>query len=426
MRRAPTPEARARARLMTSVRVRVGGRGDGLSRCSPCVLVLLGRPGLTLDDPTARHSALGGEPTALLFWFARLTAAVIALAVLATRRARPAERWLRSGLAALVVVVALGGLAVLLAAVTETVTGSSVACCNPRGGGGGRAVGAGPAGRTEWLAERLLYGTRATPAGVLAEVSELTRRTGGRPDRSRPGPRGRRPRRSAPARSGSPLFREGMSDRTSRWRTPRQRGGESPTRRSPSGTRGRRSEPWRWTPRRSPGGDQRRRLVADVADGLGGVLARAPGLEIELERQLRAARRPRRADRGVAPAAGGRRWTASRRGIERNLHDGAQHHLVSLRLTLGLVEHLASAGRLDGARERSTLLLEQLDTAETVLAETASGVSSATLRRLGPVGDVAGGPRRGPSRRSSSTGEGVGRHGRGRRGGRLLQLRWRR
>jgi hypothetical protein len=76
---------------------------------------------------------------------------------------------------------------------------------------------------------------------------------------------------------------------------------------------------------------------------------------------------------------------SERRGIERNLHDGAQHHLVSLRLTLGLVEHLASAGRLEGAHERLALLLDQLDTAEAVLAETASGVSSATLRRLGPV-----------------------------------------
>ena len=379
VRRAPTPEARARARLMTSVLVASVGAATVLAVLT-VVLVLLGRPGLTLDDPTARHSALGGEPTALLFWFARLTAAVIALAVLAARRARPAERWLRSGLAALVVVVALGGLAVLLAAVTETVTGSPVA---------GwllaavvvAALWAPVQAATERLAERLLYGTRATPAGVLAEISELTRRTAADPtglDR-------------VPEAVGRALgaravrlttHREGMSDRTSRWRTPGSGVGE-PDASFPVRHEGHEIGALAVDAEALAGGDERRRLVADVADGLGGVLA-AHRLEIELERQLRAA-----VAHAEQIAASRRRLVSEmdseRRGIERNLHDGAQHHLVSLRLTLGLVEHLASAGRLEGAHDRLGLLLEQLDTAETVLAETASGVSSATLRRLGPV-----------------------------------------
>ena len=92
VRRAPTPEARARARLHDERAGRRAWARRRCSRCSPWCWSCSGRPGLTLDDPTARHSALGGEPTALLFWFARLTAAVIALAVLAARRARPAER----------------------------------------------------------------------------------------------------------------------------------------------------------------------------------------------------------------------------------------------------------------------------------------------------------------------------------------------
>jgi signal transduction histidine kinase len=379
VRRAPTPEARARARLMTSVLVASVGAATVLAVLT-VVLVLLGRPGLTLDDPTARHSAFGGEPTALLFWFARLTAAVIALAVLAARRARPAERWLRSGLAALVVVVALGGLAVLLAAVTETVSGSSVA---------GwtlaalvvAALWAPVQARTERLAERLLYGTRATPAGVLAEISELSRRTAADPtglDR-------------VPEAVGRALgaravrlttHREGMSDRTSRWRTPGSGVGE-PDASFPVRHEGQEIGALAVDAEALAGGDERRRLVADVADGLGGVLA-AHRLEIELERQLRAA-----VAHAEQIAASRRRLVSEmdseRRGIERNLHDGAQHHLVSLRLTLGLVEHLASSGRLEGAHDRLALLLEQLDTAETVLAETASGVSSATLRRLGPV-----------------------------------------
>jgi signal transduction histidine kinase len=378
-RRAPTPEARARARLMTSVLVAAVGAATVLAVLT-VVLVLLGRPGLTLDDPTARHSALGGEPTALLFWFARLTAAVIALAVLAARRARPAERWLRSGLAALVVVVALGGLAVLLATVTETLTGSAVV---------GwivaalvvAALWAPVQARTERLAERLLYGTRATPAGVLAEVSELTRRTAADPTGLDLVPEA--VGRALGARAVRlTTHREGMSDRTSRWRTPGSGVGE-PDASFPVRHEGQEVGALAVDAEALAGGDERRRLVADVADGLGGVLA-AHRLEIELERQLRAA-----VAHAEQIAASRRRLVSEmdseRRGIERNLHDGAQHHLVSLRLTLGLVEHLASAGRLEGAHERLALLLDQLDTAETVLAETASGVSSATLRRLGPV-----------------------------------------
>ncbi|NMO90654.1 ATP-binding protein [Actinomycetospora sp. TBRC 11914] len=379
VRRASTPEARARARLLTSVLVAAVGAATVLAVLT-VVLVLLGRPGLTLDDPTARHSALGGEPTALLFWFARLTAAVIALAVLAARRARPAERWLRSGLAALVVVVALGGLAVLLAAVVETLSGSTVA------GWVTAAVVVAvlwqpTAARTERLAERLLYGTRATPAGVLAEVAELTRRTAGDP-----GDLDRLPEAVAGALGARAVrlttHREGMSDRTSRWRAPGS-GVREPDASFPVRHEGVEVGTLAVDAEALAGGDERRRLVADVADGLGGVLA-AHRLEIELERQLRAA---------VAHAeqiAVSRRRLVSemdseRRGIERNLHDGAQHHLVSLRLTLGLVEHLTSAGQLEKAHERLELLLGQLDTAESVLAETATGVSSRTLRRLGPV-----------------------------------------
>ncbi len=384
VRRAPTPEARARARLMTSVLVAAVGAATVLAVLT-VVLVLLGRPGLTLDDPTARHSALGGEPTALLFWFARLTAAVIALAVLAARRARPAERWLRGGLAALVVVVTLGGLAVLLAAITETLLGPSAAGSAVTGWVVAAVVVAAlwqpVAARSERLAERLLYGTRATPAGVLAEVSELTRRTAADPSGLDRVPEA--VGRALGARAVRlTTHREGMSDRTSRWRTPGSGVGE-PDASFPVRHEGQEIGALAVDAEALAGGDERRRLVAEVADGLGGVLA-AHRLEIELERQLRAA-----VGHAEQIAASRRRLVSEmdseRRGIERNLHDGAQHHLVSLRLTLGLVEHLASAGRLEGARERLTLLLEQLDTAETVLADTASGVSSATLRRLGPV-----------------------------------------
>jgi signal transduction histidine kinase len=65
------------------------------------------------------------------------------------------------------------------------------------------------------------------------------------------------------------------------------------------------------------------------------------------------------------------RWRAAaemeqeRRGLERDLHDGAQHHLVALRMSLALAEHRGG----DVAD-----LLSRLDTAERVLVDTAAGV----------------------------------------------------
>ncbi|MFL6118392.1 sensor histidine kinase [Actinophytocola sp.] len=70
------------------------------------------------------------------------------------------------------------------------------------------------------------------------------------------------------------------------------------------------------------------------------------------------------------------RWRAAaemeqeRRGLERDLHDGAQHHLVALRMRLALVEH---TGR--GVDD----LLKRLDTAERVLVDTAGGVLPVAL-----------------------------------------------
>ena len=69
------------------------------------------------------------------------------------------------------------------------------------------------------------------------------------------------------------------------------------------------------------------------------------------------------------------RWRAAvemeqeRRALERDLHDGAQHHLVALRMSLALVEHAGGA-----APERLADLLTRLDTAERVLVDTAAGV----------------------------------------------------
>lgn len=73
------------------------------------------------------------------------------------------------------------------------------------------------------------------------------------------------------------------------------------------------------------------------------------------------------------------RWRAAaemeqeRRGLERDLHDGAQHHLVALRMSFALVEH---AG---GAPDKVADLLARLDAAERVLVNTAAGVLPVAL-----------------------------------------------
>jgi signal transduction histidine kinase len=138
---------------------------------------------------------------------------------------------------------------------------------------------------------------------------------------------------------------------------------------------------------------QRWNLLEDIAESLGVVL-QASRVGIELERQLRAAVAHANeiavSRRGVVAE-----MDAERRRIERDLHDGAQHHLVSLRLALGLVEHLVSTAQSGEARARLEQIAHQIDTVETVLAETAAGVSSPMLAELGLVGALEkelGGP----------------------------------
>ncbi|HEX2075681.1 MAG TPA: ATP-binding protein, partial [Geodermatophilus sp.] len=76
---------------------------------------------------------------------------------------------------------------------------------------------------------------------------------------------------------------------------------------------------------------------------------------------------------------------SERRRIERDLHDGAQHHLVSLSLALGLVEHELATGRLEHARTGLERIGQQIDTVEELLARTATGVTSPVLAERGLV-----------------------------------------
>ena len=410
------------------------------SRCAvvlAVVTVLLSvlgdAPDLTLVDPTAhaRRPARRADRAAVLV--RRLASAAIAVVVLvattATGCGRPsagsAARW-------------------RCCSWWRSVAAAS-SCCDDRGrarrcrGLDGRsatvvvALAFGPLYvRAERVVDRLLYGTRPAPYRVLADIAalylghptrQLPRRTGPGPGRRGRRPRPRRPRVPAdgPGRACGTAPTSGRAGRRPRSARRPGRGAGPARRRARSG-----SSPS--TARRCPGcTEQRQHLLADIADGLGVVLE-ASRSGIELERQLRAA-----LAHAEEIAVSRRRIVAEmdgeRRRIERDLHDGAQHHLVSLRLTLGLVEHQVATGDLDQARSWLEKLTEQLDAAEAVLAATADGVSSLVLRGAG-AGRRAGGAagRRASTgrlrRRRASRRAGASRRRSRRRSGSAAPRRW--
>jgi signal transduction histidine kinase len=395
IRHGETAERRTQARLLFSVLLAAFG-----TCCVLAVLTLLlwylGMPGLTLFDPTAHGSAEGaGQPTALLFWFCRLSAAGIAAAVLvAIRRGRlwRAERVFSRGLASMMVIVIVGGAYVVISAVagwlpgTESGEGEVIAAAAATGLA---ALAFLPAYlRAERLVDRLLYGRRPAPYSVLADVAALSRAS------SSDGPNlagvAESIGRGLGARSCRlTVLRPGLRDRTYAWSDGTE--GDEPV------------EDHVVLPIRQ-GTDQigsiavdrgavaglhteRRTLLEDVADSLGAIL-QASRLGIELERQLRAAL-AHAEDIAVSRRQAVAEMDSERRMIERDLHDGAQHHLVSLRLALGLVEHEVSSGQLEQARERLNQLATQISTTEEVLAKTASGVSSIVLSERGLAAALA-------------------------------------
>ena len=129
---------------------------------------------------------------------------------------------------------------------------------------------------------------------------------------------------------------------------------------------------------------QRQHLLDDIGDSLGYGAEGELRLGIELERQLRAVR-AHAAEIAVSRRRLVAEMDAERRRIERDLHDGAQHHLVSLRLSLGLVEHQVATGRFDQAKVSLDRITEQIDVTESILTRTATGVSSPLLVQHGLV-----------------------------------------
>jgi signal transduction histidine kinase len=226
--------------------------------------------------------------------------------------------------------------------------------------------------RVERLLDRWLHGPWRTPHRVLAEIGARIDR--GTPDLSQVA---EAVGQAVDARTCQlTVHRPGRPDRVHSWPAPITEQDALVT--FPVGELG-----WIAVDRATGLDAPRRRLLADVADSLIPVFE-AHRLGIELERQLRAVRAH------AAGIAGSRRrlvaeMDAERRRIERDLHDGAQHHLVSLRLALGLAEHRIATGTREQAAAALDRVSGLIDDAEAIMARTASGVTSPLLAEQGLV-----------------------------------------
>ncbi|GAA4704427.1 hypothetical protein GCM10023215_50140 [Pseudonocardia yuanmonensis] len=384
IRRGATAALRTQARLVFSLLVAAFAAIVVLG-ISTVVLWLLGVPGLELYDPTAHGTA--AAPIALLFWASRVGSAAIAVAVLVAVRAErlwSAEARFSRVLAAVLAVAVVGGGVIVFEAAGWLIglgplwssLGASILA----------AVAFLPVYRAvEGLTDRLLYGRRPTPYSALAEVAALSRTAASdAPDLARVAEAVGRALGSSRCRLT--VVRPGLRDRTYEWASRRATARDDGTGLVGVPVRG--GEQHLGTlevDRAAVAGlhADRRHLLEDIADSLG-VVVTASRLGVELERQLRAAL-AHAAEIAVSRREAVSEMDGERRRIERDLHDGAQHQLVSLRLVLGLVQHEVETGRIDQARERLGVLAGQLDTAEAVLAETASGVRSIALAERGLV-----------------------------------------
>jgi signal transduction histidine kinase len=347
-----------------------------------------GWTGLLLADPTVPiHEPEPLRQSTLLFWFARGVLPVLTLGILTASRRDgllTAERRFSRGLVIALVAAELGGVFVVVHTVIVQLYGGdargitvliTLATAVPT------ALALYPAYlRVERWVDHLLYGARPAPYSVLAGISaQSALGPADAPNLSRVAEAVGRGLDARICRLS--VYRPGLGERVYEWSGPGRHDSDALV-----------GVPIRLT------GEQvgsltvdaaavagldghRQHLLEDIADSLGVVL-HASRLGIELERQLRTVRA-----HAEDIAASRRRLVAEmdaeRRRIERDLHDGAQHHLVSLRLVLGLVEHQVATAQIERARASLTQMLEQLDIAESTLARTVAGASDSALARLG-------------------------------------------
>ena len=339
----------------------------------------LGSPVLTMIDPTASGAAQEeGEPSAVVFWPVRLIFAAVPVAlIIATNRSRPwdIERLFSRGLANTLLFVVVGCGWVALASGLDLLFGGAVA--------GLVAVAVSllvlavtfqpVRSRIDRLIDRLIYGNRPASNAVLTQVADLSGATD-HPDLTDLAEVVAHGLGASYCRLtvhlpdlGDQYYQwpEDLTELPEHTTLPVSYGGEAVGAVTVEQT--------------SVIGvpDERVRLVDDLVGVLGPVLYNSR-LGIELEHQLRTA-----LEHAEEIAESRRRATADmdneRRLLERNLHDGAQHHLVALRMTVGLVEHELAHGRGGTARERLEQVVSQVDGTRRVLSNTAAGVFPVVL-----------------------------------------------
>ncbi|WP_054564268.1 ATP-binding protein [Frankia sp. R43] len=125
------------------------------------------------------------------------------------------------------------------------------------------------------------------------------------------------------------------------------------------------------------------RALGDIAGALGAVLAAAAAQE----RRRAAADTCWQATARIADARtrAAADMESERHALERDLHDGAQLHLVSLQMAAAVVEHRLAAGELPGPDLHEALadLGARLERGHTLLVETAAGITPPLLRTAG-------------------------------------------
>lgn len=144
------------------------------------------------------------------------------------------------------------------------------------------------------------------------------------------------------------------------------------------------ADPWLEHPVRYGGEDQALLAVTPESAGPLTAVAAMLGAPVAIARLEAETGRLRDAGDSAARELAADRWRAAvemeaeRRGLERDLHDGAQHHLVALRMAISVAEYAGSE-----AEDHLPGLLARLDTAEQVLIDTAAGVLPVALASHG-------------------------------------------
>ncbi|HEY5834404.1 sensor histidine kinase [Streptomyces sp.] len=330
---------------------------------------------------------LGGLGTQKgVFWVFRAVFATIPLAIIAgvlRFRLWDVERFFNRALVYSVLVAVTGVLYVGLVIGADTVLGLPMGMTGlPQIAAGGIVALCFEPLRAwaERVGERLVWGARRTPYELLGEVSALAQNTLAG---------------AGALESLAQLTAEGMGARAAavRLALPGGSGACRDYRWPPDGTTHPEDSDGVRMPVRYSGrmlgslwvsglpadrtGRERSALLADLASGAGLLLHHAQ-LTLELQERLTAISKA-----SVELRDSRRRVVAvqddERRALERNLHDGAQQHLIALRLTSGLLEHLVRTGNLPAARAALDRFHDQITAARCDLERTVRGLHPAAL-----------------------------------------------